>query len=300
LLKPHHKPVYGLVVAAVSSLHWHDVRACELPTTQHHAATEIVDGRTLKLDDGSRLRLASLLSPTAYDSPSAPKQWPAEAAAIRALVGLAQHRNIAIALERPQRDRWGRHVGHALLSPPSDTEVKHIKNKWLQAILMRQGHARVALTPETSAACAELLLTLEAKAASDRLGIWREALYQAKRAEDTGQLIRLRSTYQIVEGVVARVAVHRSTVYLNFGKNWRRDFTAKIKRATLKRARLTPDDIKKIYKTPVRIRGWLEKRNGPMITIWRLEQIELLSLEADGTTARHAPPRLLSQRSLLE
>jgi len=45
----------------------------------------------------------------------------------------------------------------------------------------------------------------------------------------------------------------------------------------------------------VRIRGWIERRGGPLITVWRLEQIELLARHAGAALERHAPPRLATQ-----
>jgi hypothetical protein len=150
------------------------------------------------------------------------------------------------------------------------------------------------LTPEIEPACAELLLALESSAESAGRGLWQQALYRPHRAEDTAELLRYRSTYQIVEGVISRVAPRRSAVYLNFGSDWKRDFTAKLPKSTLARTTIGAKDIKKLVKLPVRIRGWIERRNGPLITIWRLEQVELLALTPSGRTIRRHPPRLLS------
>ena len=138
-----------------------------------------------------------------------------------------------------------------------------------------------------------LLLRLEAEATAAQRGLWRLALYKAKRANEPGQLLRYRSTFQIVEGVVARVAPGRSAVYLNFGSNWKRDFTAKFGRPALRRANISLNALKRLTNRTVRIRGWIEKRNGPLITVWRPEQIELLSQAAIGDARRLVPPRLL-------
>jgi micrococcal nuclease len=124
--------------------------------------------------------------------------------------------------------------------------------------------------------------------------LWSQALYQTQRVEDTRQLLNYRSTYQIVEGTVSRVSVSKSAVYLNFGTNWKRDFTAKIGRAVLKRTHTEPNQLKHLTNRAVCIPGWIEKRNGPMIAIWRLEQIELLLLRKNGNTQRHTPPMLLA------
>ncbi|MFT7574944.1 MAG: micrococcal nuclease [Alphaproteobacteria bacterium] len=287
-----HKLTPALILGALLSVN--AAGACELPTTLSHTITGVVDTRALKLDDGSELRLAGILGPTAYDSPAAPNNWPAEAVALTALSKLAMNQSVAISLERTARDRYGRFVGHALLASGSNNVKSDIRNLWLQALIVRAGQARVALTPEIDEACAKLLLNLEATAGASRKGLWNEAVYQPKRAEDVALLRRYRSTYQIVEGVVASVSVRRSAVYLNFGMNWKRDFTAKLSRAVLKRARIKPSTLKALHKKPLRIRGWLEQRNGPLMIIWRLEQIERLTLTPTGETKRQSPPNLLT------
>ncbi len=266
---------------------------CLLPTTRSNTVTDIIDARTLKLDDGTQLRLASILGPTPYDSPSAPKKWPDEATAIDALTRRVLGKNIAISLERTSRDRYGRRVGQGLLINATDSPAANIENNWLQALAVRAGEVRVALTPAIDEACATLLLAIEAEATTARRGLWRLALYNAKRADAPDQLLRYRSTFQIVEGTVIRVAPGRSAVYLNFGTNWKRDFTAKFSRPALRRANIRLNILKRITKRTVRIRGWIEKRNGPLITLWRPEQIELLS-QAAGGVRRLSPPKLLT------
>lgn len=268
--------------------------ACELPTTLSHSVTAVLDSRSLQLDDGSELRLAAIIGPTPYDTPAAAKNWPAESEALMSLGALALNRNVAVSLERQARDRYGRLIGHALIASSSGNSNKPVVDRWLQAQLVRAGQARVALTPEIDEACAKLLLTLEAAAEADKRGLWRNAAYSPKRAEDVWELRRYRSTFQIVEGVVASVSVRRSAVYLNFGENWRTDFTAKLSRGMLRRAKLEANMIQELHKSAIRIRGWIERRNGPLITVWRLDQIETLSLLPAGETRRYNPPNLLT------
>jgi hypothetical protein len=80
--------------------------------------------------------------------------------------------------------------------------------------------------------CARRLLTLEAGAEKHNRGLWREALYQPKPAGNPRALLRLRSTFRVVTGRVHEVAVQKSTVYLNFAKDWQRDFTSTSRNAS--------------------------------------------------------------------
>lgn len=277
--------------------------ACQLPTTLSHSVIGITDSRTLHLDDGTQLRLASILTPTPYDIPAADPSnvWPPAVAAQAFITAQSLHHSIGISLERTGRDRYDRRVGHALVVAEQLGKTIDVPApQWLQAKIVQAGHARVALTPETDASCARDLFALEAEAEAAGRGLWQQAAYQPKRAEDIDQLLRYRSTYQIVEGVVHRVAILKSAVYLNFGPDWQRDFSAKLSPTVLKQtktplAKTSLDWLRKLRHAPIRIRGWIEKRNGPMITVWRLEQIERLSLTPAGKTQRSVPPHLLDQ-----
>ena len=51
--------------------------------------------------------------------------------------------------------------------------------------------------------------------------------------------------------------------------------------------------LKRLKDRSVRIRGWIERRNGPLITVWRPEQVELLRRTSTGDVVRFNPPRLL-------
>ena len=65
-------------------------------------------------------------------------------------------------------------------------------------------------------------------------------------------------------------------VFLNFGDNWRTDFTIRLDRRIarqFRRAGLTADSYDG---RRVRVRGWLKNWNGPMIEASHPEQIEIL------------------------
>ena len=73
------------------------------------------------------------------------------------------------------------------------------------------------------------------------------------------------------------VAEVRGRIYLNFGDDWRRDFTVRIaprdKRA-FARAGL---DLLALEGRTIRVRGWIKWRDGPMIDATHPEQIELVT-----------------------
>jgi len=81
----------------------------------------------------------------------------------------------------------------------------------------------------------------------------------------------------------------KARVYLNFAEDWRRDFTIMVERKDAKVLQEAGLDVKALAGKRLRVRGWIQWRNGPMIRVTHVEQIELLT-EAPGTTALPNPP----------
>ena len=84
------------------------------------------------------------------------------------------------------------------------------------------------------------------------------------------------NTFQIVEGVVRGAAVVNKWGFLNFGKNYRDDFTAVVRRRDLGQFEKAGMDFEELRGKRVRVRGWLGNRNGPKIDVTHPEQIELV------------------------
>jgi len=122
---------------------------------------------------------------------------------------------------------------------------------------------------------AEQLYALEAEARKDKIGIWAEesAILTPEEAE------RHINSFQIVKGRVRSAAIKQNRIYLNFGHNWRTDFTVSI----------APEDRKFFSKAgynplewngrDVRVRGWIEDYNGAYIEINHPTAIEIMPFE---------------------
>ena len=90
--------------------------------------------------------------------------------------------------------------------------------------------------------------------------------------------------YQIIEGKVRKAASHKNVIYLNFGDDWRTDFTLGIKpsaRRLLSREGYKP--LEWVGHT-VQARGWLESYNGPFINIDHPEQITFIDEDTEQQT----------------
>jgi len=121
--------------------------------------------------------------------------------------------------------------------------------------------------------------------------VWGSWAYRIQRAGDVKRLGRLTHSYQLVEGTVHAVGKGGGRIYLNFAKDWRRDFTIGVERKDVSAFTAAGIDLKGLAGKRVRVRGWVEWRNGPMIAATHPEQIELLpDAPGSGETKPKSPP----------
>lgn len=130
--------------------------------------------------------------------------------------------------------------------------------------------------------CLAKLTRLEASARRSGIGIWRHAAYQVRSAARSSDLYRYRHTFQLVAGKVLAVAERRGVTYLNFGRNWRRDFTIVVRRGDRKRLRKAGVNLAALKGRRIQVRGWIEVRNGPMIRVRNSAELEVLDAAAPG------------------
>ena len=103
----------------------------------------------------------------------------------------------------------------------------------MQGELLTSGQARVYGLPG-SYACMRELLAHERVAREASRGLWANAAYAVRSARRTRELLRRRNSYEIVAGTAVKVAVTKARTYINFGADWRSDFTAGIEARVLR------------------------------------------------------------------
>jgi hypothetical protein len=81
----------------------------------------------------------------------------------------------------------------------------------------------------------------------------------------------------VVEGKILSVRQAGATTYLNFGRNWTRDFAVTIPKHGLAAFEAAGIVLKSLESRRIRVRGWVEAHGGPRIEALRVGQIELLS-----------------------
>jgi endonuclease YncB( thermonuclease family) len=251
---------------------------CTLEPGPVGTVARVVDGETLVLDNGKAVRLIGALAPRASDAGAAPGSWPPEAEAIKALSDLVVGKRVKLAFGGRRTDRYGR-----LLAQVFQEEGGH--DDWVQGALLEEGHAR-AYGLAGSFACSRELLAHEAEARRQRIGLWGNGVYRPMAADHPGALMTLRGKYERVIGSIVSIGRTKSATYLNFGSDWRTDFTARIGKNVIA---ADPDFAQRLVglegKTVV-VRGWIERRNGPLIDIIDASQIEIV--DGDGQPSASA------------
>ena len=231
---------------------------------------EVIDGDTLRIDpprgDVDEIRLAGIqgVKPPLDRPPDRP--WPLALQANEALAELAQGETVRlIAAERPV-DRYGRLLAQAYLAD----------GRWLQGELLRAGLARVATSPDARERAGDML-AIEAEARAARRGLWASPVYAI--ASPTAVRDRIGS-FAVVEGDVITARRVKDRVYLNFGQDWRDDFTVTIAASALPLFAQAGLDPLALAGQRIRVRGWVERYNGPAIEATHAEQIEVLGAAA--------------------
>jgi endonuclease YncB( thermonuclease family) len=173
------------------------------------------------------------------------------------------------------------HKGPLLLTamPPKEDRYDRVRGQlftgdgtWVQRVLLEKGLARVQIAPDRTE-CYTELYEAEAEARAAHLGLWALPAY-AVRNPDT--VIRDIGTFQIVEGKVANAEVKSGRAYLNFGADWRTDFTVVINPADMASFRALGVDPRSYAGQTVRVRGLVQSLNGPEIEVANPQSIEVV------------------------
>jgi len=225
--------------------------SCKLTETGTGKVARVRDGRTLVLADGRELRLAAI--EVADESRSL----------LQSLVG---GRDMRLKQLGPQQDRYGRLVAFVYVDDSQQS---------VQQAMLEQGQARVSARMG-SKSCADELLRAERAARMSRLGLWADPNFAPLKSEIIDRIAAARGQFAPVEGRVLSVRESGATMYLNFGRRWTRDFTVTILKRHRREFAAAGVDPKRLEGHPIRVRGWIEQRSGPVIEAAAPEQIELI------------------------
>lgn len=275
---------------------WYGVRAAVLAmvvsfpvlagAASEEAGTELASNRAIDVSEATILPDGTLAVPNGEEIVLAGLDVglglaPASKAYLREL-GSLQRNHGPWRMIDARSDRFGRLTGR----------IDTTSGVWVQERLLRLGLARfaggIADRDQWKA-----LLAAEQAARADSLGIWRNPRYIVRSADNPDSIY---NGFQIVQGRIRDIGRGDGTVFLNFGEDWRDDFTAGVT------ARLQPEflpmaadgmtlSIYDLDGRTVRLRGVVRRYNGPFMEIVSGDQIELVTeVQADPVTYRSANP----------
>src|SRR3984893_4284371 len=242
-----------LVAAAVGPA---DAAGCAFEPQGEGRVAAVVDARSFRLEDGREVRLVGL-------QPAAGRETKSNRAA--GAGAIVAGREVTLSGEDDAPDRYGRQPALVFLAPSGDL---------VQGLLLAQGEA-LGSTTVSDQGCAAGLTAAEAEARQATRGTWADPAV-IKNAESPGDILTGIGRFTVVEGKVLSVRQAGTTTYLNFGRNWTRDFAVTISRRMIPAIEAAGTALKSLENRRIRVRGWVEARGGPRIEVLRVGQIELL------------------------
>ncbi len=238
-----------------------------LKDTQSGRVDKIIDSLTILLKDDTIIRLASLDIPD-FNDQDAPIS---ENALMFLQKTLPEGTEIKLYQTRMAKKGRVNRMNH---------QLGHIVTKrdelWVNGALLTQGLTRVYTAPNAPELINEMY-EAENLARQAQLGLWASSavLTPEQTNEAIGKLV-------IVEGIVEKTASVKNNVYLNFGENWKTDFTIMITPALRKKLARRGVDPLSLSGKNLRVRGYLREYNGPLIELEAAEHLEYPLLQ-DGS-----------------
>jgi len=227
----------------------------------------ITDGRSFTLDDGREIRLAGIEAPLLPGPGEAGTRAKAGLAARAALESIIAGQNVELRQNDMPADRYGRTTAFVYVSGGALPEsVAHE--------MLARGFARVS-AHVGERPCADELLARERAARQAKLGLWGEPYYVIVSAESGAELVAESGHFILAEGKVWSVRESGGTIYVNFGRQWSQALTVTILKRNERMFAAAGIEPKGLENRRIRVRGWVEERNGPRIEATRPEQIEI-------------------------
>ncbi|NNC36312.1 MAG: thermonuclease family protein [Acidimicrobiales bacterium] len=233
----------------------------------------VIDGDGFILESGVKVKLAGIEAPQMAWPEQNRDAFPLADEARDYLDQLIKNQTAGLYYGGETRDRYDRALAQVWLMDENGQ-----KKTWLQEAIVRAGYARVYPWPD-QALDIERLFEAEKEARKARRGIWnnrRTKSFYKIRKPDPNPLAQYVDSLQLVEGIIVSTADIKGTVYLNFGSDYKTDFTVGIGKKYVKTFSKAGLDPVGLEGARVRVRGWLELQNGPVIWIADPRRLEII------------------------
>jgi endonuclease YncB( thermonuclease family) len=227
----------------------------------------VSEGDTLTLDSGLKVQLTGIIAPRRgfrerSDEPQAQQ---------------ARQTLEKIALGRKALLAYGGETRLANAEPPLALAQVYVQSEggrwiWAQEAMLREGMARARPWKDNHARYAALYQA-EAIGRKAKKGVWADKAGAIRKADT---ITAEERGFQLVEGVVRSVGVTDTRTYLNFGEDYRTDFTVQINADDLPAWTKADPPLDSLKGKRIRVRGFVYEAGGPMIRIDNPQAIEVL------------------------
>ncbi|HEY8189946.1 MAG TPA: thermonuclease family protein [Micavibrio sp.] len=252
-----------------------------LQQTQSERMAQVIDDHHILLKNGRVVELTGIEIPQSTGF-GASEQAAAAGAFIKSLFEKDADSDVMLyqtpGAGKGRTNRLGHDLAHV---------VRKNGHIWIQGALLANGLARARPTPDNPE-LAIRMMALEDQARMAGKGLWaKDSQYRLIQATDP---IEITDQFAVVEGVVKNVSTINNVTYLNFGDDWRKDFTTGIPSAIRQAMSRNNLDVFRLQNQRVRVHGWLRAYNGPYIELEMPVLLEEVSKTAAPATASETPP----------
>lgn len=225
----------------------------------------VYDGDTFTTTDGKKVRLLNINTPE-----TAKKNKPSEAYAVKAkkhLEKLIDKKEVVLKYDEEKKDKYKRYLAYVYLKDGT----------FVNAEMLKSGLAHIYSFPKNVSKYNELKKS-ENYARKSNLNMWSDPRWQVQNANYKKAVEKFRfGKYQTFKGKILNVAKIGNKTFLNFGHNWRTDFSVEIHKKYLRYFTQQNINPEQYYKgKTVIVRGILRPVNGALISATHPQQIEVL------------------------
>ncbi len=242
---------------------WGGADAQPIPTTLDPCGRAVVDSATsgdrLILQDSGQIVLSAVKAPELWPDDSPYASWPYANEARAILEKLTAGKVVHFYCEGETTTMSGDRIAHVQLP----------NGNWLQHDLLMAGAVFVFPRAGHNTGLPSLY-EAELSARSTKNGLWNgmDILASAQDYIPSGW-------FKIVAGSVQSAKKVGKRVFLNFGGNWREDFTVEIPSPTLRQFDKTGLNPLAMENRQIEVRGWVTWKGGPHILLETPGQIRL-------------------------
>jgi len=227
---------------------------------------EVIDGDTVLLKQGQKVRYLGINAPEirAWDG----KRWVLK----RQILGeeattlnerLVEGKRIRLEYDRKKRDVYDRLLAYV-----------RVGDVFVNGELVREGLALMDVRAP-NLKYQKMFLDFQKEARRFQRGIWGKIKDHTITHREASQYL---GSIGVVQGKIRNVYKGRKKVYLNFGKDFQKDFTGVIYEENLRNFPLEANEpVTYFLGKRVKIHGFIKERGGPMITIYAPSQIDFLN-----------------------